>query len=108
MPVLPPMAETSRGTLICSSAQGVELLLEHHSMPVIEFVDRIALAVRNDFSVSRRAPPSNVAFWAGLGRTGGRTLRTISVTIDPLFFSSLRGLDVAVSASVSLSTRRAP
>jgi hypothetical protein len=48
------MAETSSGTLICPSAQGVELLLEHQSMPVIEFVDRMALAVRNDFSVSRR------------------------------------------------------
>jgi hypothetical protein len=37
-------------------------LLEHHSTPVIELVDRIALAVRNDLSVRRRAPPSKVAF----------------------------------------------
>ena len=43
-------------------------------MPVIEFVERIALAVRNDFSVSSRAPPSKVPFCGGFGPAGGRTL----------------------------------
>jgi hypothetical protein len=59
-------------------------LLEHQSMPVIEFVDRIALAVRKDFSVSSLAPPSKVAFWAGFGCTAG-TLHTIWVTVVRCF-----------------------
>ena len=42
------------------TAQGVEWLLEHQSTPDMESVDRIALAVRNERSVSSRAPPSEV------------------------------------------------
>jgi pyrrolidone-carboxylate peptidase len=33
------------------TAQGVELFLEHHSIPVVAFVDRMAFAVRNDLNL---------------------------------------------------------
>ena len=42
-------------------------------MPVIELVERMAFAVRNDLSVSSRAPASNAAFCSGPGPWCGRT-----------------------------------
>ena len=54
------MATTSSGTVMAFSAHGVELLLEHQSMPSIEPVARIALALRNDLTVSSRVPRANV------------------------------------------------
>ena len=42
-------------------------------MLVIEFVERMAFAVRNDLSVKTRAPDSKAAFCAGFVRVSGRT-----------------------------------
>ena len=68
-PGSPPIAATSSGTPIWPTAQGVEALLEHQSMPVIELVDRMAFAVRNDRSVKSPAP-SSWAFCSGPGTVG--------------------------------------
>ena len=89
------MAVTSRGTDTCCSAHGVELLLEHQSMSSIESLARIALALRNDRSVSRRVPVAKAALAASVPRPGSLTLSTICVEIVPSFFSSLRGARVA-------------
>ena len=63
--------------MILPTAHGVELLLLHQSMPVMELVDLIAFAVRKERSVSRRAPPLKVAFcWRG-GRRRARRLHDL-------------------------------
>src|SRR5687768_12350701 len=103
MPVLPPIAATSSGTLILPTAQGVEPLLLHQSIPVMELVDLMALAVRNERRVRRRAPPLNVAFCWGAAVTGGRDDLTISVITEPLFLRCFRGSVVAVDSAPSIS-----
>ena len=89
--------------VILPTAHGVELLLLHQSMPVMELVDLIAFAVRKERSVSRQAPPLNVAFCWGAAVAGGRDDFTISVTTEPLFFRCFRGSIVAVDPGLSIS-----
>ena len=43
-------------------AHGVELLLEHQSIPSIESVARMALALKKERTVSSRVPPLKEAF----------------------------------------------
>src|SRR4029450_9986173 len=103
MPVFPPIAATSSGTLILPTAHGVELLLLHQSMPVMELVDLMAFAVRNERSVSNRAPPLHVALCCRAAVAGGRDDFTISVTTAPLFLRCFRGSVVAVGSALSIS-----
>src|SRR6185503_35446 len=103
MLVFPPIAATRSGTVILPTAHGVELLLLHQSMPVMELVDLMAFAVRNERSVSSRAPPLNVAFCCGAAVAGGRDDFTISVATEPLFLRCFRGTVVAVDSPASIS-----
>ncbi|HEX2727903.1 MAG TPA: hypothetical protein VHN20_18935 [Beijerinckiaceae bacterium] len=48
------------GTEIDCSAHTVELLLEHQSIPSLEFVARMAWALRNDQMVKNFVPDRNL------------------------------------------------
>ena len=85
----------------------MELLLEHQSTPVVAFVERMAFALRNDFSVSTRAAPK-VPFASGFGRVIGATLLITSVETDPVFLRSFRGLVVDRPPKLSRSASPAP
>src|SRR5262245_7652018 len=50
----------NRGTVIDWMAQTVELLLEHQSMSSLEFMARIAWALRNERTVKILVPPRKV------------------------------------------------
>src|SRR5664279_38113 len=73
------MADIRIGTVTLRRAQGVELLLEHQSMPSMESVERMALALRKERSVSRRVPLLKLAFASSEAGVGRRTLSTICV-----------------------------
>ena len=77
-------------------------------MPVTAWVDLMALVVRNDRSVSIRAPPSKSRLSSGFILASVRSGLTISVTTRPSFLRCLRGAAVARAAISSSSTRRAP
>src|SRR5213592_1252240 len=51
------MVVTSSGTVICCRLQGVELLLEHQSIPFIESLERTARTLRNDLTVRNIVEP---------------------------------------------------
>ena len=64
-------------------------------MPSMEFVDRIALVLKKDFTVSSRPPSLNVSFVSALPGTGKRTLSTICVaSMVPSSLSNARGFSV--------------
>src|SRR6187549_2385682 len=62
-------------------------------MPVTAWVDLMALVVRNDRSVSIRAPPSKSRLSPGLILASVRSGLTISVTTRPSFLRCLRGAE---------------
>src|SRR5581483_1696692 len=95
------------GTLICFSAQGVELLLVHQSMSLTESLARMALLVRKDVSVRNKVPFDRVLSSFAFCVTGTRTERTTSVTIEPSFLSSLRGSTVPGCTLIEKSLSRA-
>jgi DNA-binding transcriptional LysR family regulator len=49
------------GTEICATAQGVELLLEHHSILSREFHARMEFALRKDVRFKNNAPPTKAS-----------------------------------------------
>src|SRR5258708_157210 len=95
------------GTVISFRAHGVELLLEHQSMPSIESLARIALELRKEARVRNMVPFDSVLSSLAFAVMGARTERTTSVTIDPSFFSSLRGAFVPGWTLIEKSIRRA-
>jgi hypothetical protein len=70
------MAVTSSGMLTFWRLQGVELLLEHQSMPSIESVDHIARTLRKDLIVKKIVDPNSPL--ASGSKDGTRTLSTTS------------------------------
>src|SRR3954470_23796064 len=95
------------GTLICFSAQGVELLLEHQSMSLTESLARIALFESQDVVVRNSVPLAKVLSSLAFSVIGTRTERTTSVTTEPSFLSSLRGSTVPGCTLIEKSLRRA-
>src|SRR4029077_9046935 len=90
-----------------ATAQGVELLLEHQSIPSKELNERIAFALKKDFRVRNKAPPklSSVCLFPGLDtRT---VLTTFDASMVPSFFRSLAGLSVPFHTPVLKSDSRA-
>src|SRR6266576_3558290 len=88
------MAMNSSGTEIDCSAQTVELLLEHQSMPSFEFVARIACALRNDRSVKILVPVRNPRMMSAALVLGTSTLLTTCIANVPSLRRSLAGLAV--------------
>src|SRR3954447_824329 len=88
------MAMNSTGTVMDCSAQTVELLLEHQSMPSFEFVERIACALRNDRSVKILVPVRNPSMMLAALVLGTSTLATTCVANVPSLRRSLAGLAV--------------
>src|ERR687893_1447565 len=100
------MAATRSGTEIDCTAQGVELLLEHQSMPSSESVALMALALRNEFTVRKSVPPLKLPSRLVLSGDGTRTVLTISVTMLPSFLRCFWGRVVQQCTSVEISERR--
>src|SRR5258707_14994945 len=88
------MAMNSTGTEIDCSAQTVELLLEHQSIPSFEFVARIACALRNDRSVKILVPVRNPRMMFAALVLGTSTLLTTWVATDPSLRRSFAGFAV--------------
>src|ERR687893_623409 len=100
------MAATRSGTEIERTAQGVELLLEHQSMPSSESLARIALALRNELAVRKSVPPLKLASRLALSGDGTRTVLTTSVTMLPSSLRCFWGRVVQQCTSVEISERR--
>ena len=67
---------------------GVELLLVHQSISVIESAARMAFALRNDVKVRNFVPFDSVLSSFALFVAATRTDRTISVDMEPSFLMS--------------------
>src|SRR4029453_18665559 len=90
-----------------ATAQGVELLLEHQSIPFKEFHARMAFALRKEVRVRNKVPLklSSVSLFPG---SGTRTVLTIfDASMVPSFFSSFAGLSVPLHTPVLKSDSRA-
>src|SRR5437764_12507516 len=85
------MAATRIGTVIWRNAQGVELLLVHQSMSVIESLARMAFALRNDVNVRNFVPFDSVLSRRALFVAATRTDRAFSVDIEPSFLMNRCG-----------------
>src|SRR5258706_15481971 len=100
------MAATSIGTEIDAAAHGVELLLEHQSMPSSECVALMALALRKDLTVRNMVPPLNDPSRLALSGVDTRTVLTTSVTMLPSFLRSFCGRVVQQCTPVEISDSR--
>src|SRR5215467_1409104 len=101
------MAVIRIGTVTWRNAQGVELLLVHQSMSVIESAARIAFALRNDVSVRNFVPFDNVLSSFALFAAATRTDLTTSVDMEPSFLRNFCGRVVPVCTLMEKSIRRA-
>src|SRR5204862_7994129 len=101
------MAVMRIGTVIWRNAQGVELLLVHQSMSVIESAARMAFALRNDVKVRNFVPFDSVLSSFTLFVAGTRTDRTISVDMEPSFLLSFCGHAVRGWTLLEKSMKRA-
>src|SRR6266480_4283586 len=101
------MAVMRIGTVIRRNAQGVELLLVHQSMSVIESAARMAFALRNDVKVRNFVPFDSVLSSFALCVAATRTDRTISVDMEPSFLMSFCGRVVPGWTLMEKSIRRA-
>ena len=91
-----------------ATAQGVELLLEHQSIPSKEFHARMAFALRKEVRFQNKTPLklSLLSLFPGLGtRT---VLTTFDASMLPSFFSSFAGLSVPLQTPLLKSDSRAP
>src|SRR4051812_23033993 len=104
----PPIAATMVGALMDWMLQIVEMLVEQCSMPLSEFVERVALADRYDVNVSTFTAALNSRLALACPSSGTATLCTISVTMEPSFFSNLRGALVLMNSGMEGSINIKP
>src|SRR5262245_4628847 len=79
----------------CTTAHGVELLLEHQSIPSSELVERIALALKKDVKFRNRPPSSSESVSLLPIPSGTLTVLTTFVSsMVPLFLRSFARFNV--------------
>src|SRR5215475_14365841 len=88
------MAMNRTGTEIDCRAQTVELLLEHQSMSSLEFLARIACALRKERSMKILVPLRKAALARATAGLATSTLLTTCTETVPSLRSSLAGLAV--------------
>src|SRR5262245_28068825 len=98
------MAAIKTGIEIDCTAQVVELLLEQNSMPPFEFVERTALALRNDFKVKIFVPVSKARFVLAKPGSATATLFPICVTTVPSFLRNFWGRAVLWRSTIDGSS----
>src|SRR4030095_191813 len=92
-----------------ATAQGVELLLEHQSIPSKEFHARMAFALMKEVRFKNKIPLKLSLLSLFPCPSGTRTvLTTCDASMLPSFFNSFAGLSVPLQTPVLKSDSRAP